>query len=114
MEKTPLREEEIKELEDEIDLAVDRLFVEKRKGFNEPLVQEPPGLKPSPEPSFEPIPPFEPVLESSLEVSEKPEKDFDFEESFAAPPPPLPSPPPSYLKSIDQLEAQLLALEWEI
>ncbi len=99
MEKTPLREEEIKELEDEIDLAVDRLFVEKRKGFNEPLIQEPPGLKPSPEPS--------------LGVSEEPEKDFAFEESFAAPPPPL-SPPPSNLKSIDQLEAQLLALEWEI
>ena len=52
MEKTPLREEEIKELEDEIDLAVDRLFVEKRKGFNEPLVQEPPGLKPSPRALF--------------------------------------------------------------
>ena len=34
MEKN-LQEEEIKELEEEIDLAVDRLFVEKRKGIVE-------------------------------------------------------------------------------
>jgi hypothetical protein len=131
MEKAPLREEEIKELEEEIDLAVDRLFVEKKKGTGETLRQEhprfvppapePPDLEPSPadlssfEPaSFEPEPlvsslqPLRGDALSSLEPLEEPEKGPDFGEI-------IPSPPPSsYLKTIDQLEAQLLALEWEI
>ncbi len=111
MEKTPLREEEIKELEDEIDLAVDRLFVEKRKGVKEAAPKEPPGYKPSLQPAFElsDLPSPEP----SFGAPGEPEKEFDFEQSFAPPPPPPPA-PSSYLKSIDQLEAQLLALEWEI
>jgi hypothetical protein len=102
MEKS-LQEEEIKELEDEIDLAVDQLFVEKRKGGGETLFQEVPDILPS----------FEPPQGSK--------KGFDVEPRLTAPlgplaPPPPPKAPPSptYLKSIDQLEAQLLSLEWEI
>lgn len=123
MEKTPLREEEIKELEDEIDLAVDRLFVEKRKGAKEPAHQESPILEASEPPTFEtflqsapePEPPGPPSLESSFGLPEEPEKEgLDIEESIAPTPPPPPPPPPSYMKAIDQLEAQLLALEWEI
>ena len=109
MEKN-LQENEIKELEEEIDLAVDRLFVEKRKGLAEPLPQEPSALLDS--------------LEStSYESTDEPGTGFDFAPSLMtalSPPPPTPMPPPavptgpSYLKSIDQLEAQLLSLEWEI
>ncbi len=98
MEKT-LQENEIKELEEEIDSAVDRLFVEKRKGHREILLQEPPSSSPS------------------LESPEKPERAPDVAPASIATPPPPPPPqpqPPSALKSIDPLEAQLLSLEWEI
>ena len=102
MEKS-LQEEEIKELEEEIDLAVDQLFVEKRKGVGETLLQEGPDI----------LPPFEPPQSSK--------KGLDAEPRLTQPPPPPPPPPPpkaapspTYLKSIDQLEAQLLSLEWEI
>ncbi|OGP90906.1 MAG: hypothetical protein A2157_05540 [Deltaproteobacteria bacterium RBG_16_47_11] len=97
MEKN-LREDEIKELEEEIDSAVDRLFVEKRKGLSESLFQESPSLSPSVEPS------------------QQPHRAFDFEPSpTPSPVPPVPQPPPSsYLKLIDQIEAQVLSLEWEI
>ena len=98
MEKT-LQENEIKELEEEIDSAVDRLFVEKRKGHSESLLQEPPSFSPS------------------LESPEKPERAPDFAPASIPPAPPPPSPqpqPPSDLKGIDPLEAQLLSLEWEI
>jgi hypothetical protein len=97
MEKN-LREDEIKELEEEIDSAVDRLFVEKRKGLSESSFQEPVPLSPSPE------------------TSHVAPRRFDFEPApnpTPAPSGPLPQ-PPSYLKSIDHLEAQLLSLEWEI
>ncbi len=122
MEKTPLREEEIKELEDEIDLAVDRLFIEKRKGAKEPAHEEPPifetaeppvvesPLQSAPEPAS--LPALESSLESSFGLMAEPEKEeLDIAESLEPPPSP---PPPSYMKAIDQLEAQLLALEWEI
>lgn len=133
MEKTPLREEEIKELEDEIDLAVDRLFVEKRKGAKEPAHQESPIFETEEPPVFETFlqsaqePPGAlrldeegretalPSLESSFGLPVEPGKEeLDIEESFAAASPPPSSPPLSYMKAIDQLEAQLLALEWEI
>lgn len=97
MEKN-LQEEEMKELEEEIDLAVDRLFVEKRKGENEVFLQKP----------------HHDALIS--ESPEEPAKGFDLFQTFESPaavPPPPPA-PPSYLKSMDQLEAHLLSLEWEI
>jgi hypothetical protein len=189
-----LREDEIKELEEEIDSAVDRLFVENQKGLENSVLKGPPSLPPSfeadheSEPAFHFDPPpisipptpvrqpkplsfggpdelegtfdFEPTpvaaapkpgkqpkslsfdaldeLEGTfgLEPSPAPEApkpgkqpkplsfdaldeleaSFDLEPS-PAPVAPKPSPqpqPPSYLKSIDQLEAQLLSLEWEI
>jgi hypothetical protein len=221
-----LREDEIKELEEEIDSAVDRLFVENQKGLGNSVLKSPPSLPPSFDPGhasepvfrFEPppisIPPtpsrqakplsfggpdelegtfdFEPSpapvapkpgkqpkpvsfdaldeLEGNFDLEPSPapvvpkpgmqpkpvsfdaldelEGSFDLEPSPApvAPEPikqpkpvsfdtldqleggfdlePSPAPvapkagphmqPPSYLKSIDQLEAQLLSLEWEI
>jgi hypothetical protein len=189
-----LREDEIKELEEEIDSAVDRLFVENQKGLGNSVLKGPPSLPPSfdagheSEPAFrfEPppisVPPapvrktkplslggpdelegsfdFEPsavpfapkagkepkavsfdaldefdgsfdLEPSPASIAPEPTKEpkplsFDgldeLEESFdlepsSAPVAPKPSPqvqPPSYLKSIDQLEAQLLSLEWEI
>lgn len=97
MEKN-LQENEIKELDEEIDSAVDRLFVEKRKELSESLGQEPPSPGP-------------PAV-----TSDGPARSVDSKPS--SPPPPTPSSPspqpPSYLKSIDYLEAQLLSLEWEI
>ncbi|HSB06981.1 MAG TPA: chemotaxis protein CheW [Thermodesulfobacteriota bacterium] len=99
MEKT-LQENEIKELDEEIDSAVDRLFVEKRKGHGESLLQEPPS-----------------TISPALESAEKPDRAPDVAPETIALPPPAPSPqpqPPSELKAIDPLEAHLLSLEWEI
>jgi len=138
-------EEDLKGLEEEIENAVDRLFVEKRGGGIESFLMEspaieppsksskeepstkPPALKPSMGPSIlEPAleslvlepsmegPTFESPMETSLlEPSYEFEsaKDFNLESSPPPPPPPVPIP---FLKSIEKLEAQLLALEWEI
>ena len=193
-----LQEDELKDLEEEIDSAVDRLFVESRKGSSDSLLKEPSGLAPSPEegresePAFNvgslsaPIPareaekpqPFsfdlpdsfsdqlegsfalessamtaspeptaqakppvfgpderlektpgpkapstttprptaqpKPAASIAYDATEELERAFDFEPPAA---PALEKPvvqPPPYLKSIDQLEAQLLSLEWEI
>jgi chemotaxis protein histidine kinase CheA len=85
-------------LEEEIDSAVDRLFVEKRRELGESLMQEPPSLSPPPG------------------TSEVPARSVDLEPpSHPTPTSPSPQPQsPTYLKSIDSLEAQLLSLEWEI
>ena len=88
-----LGENDIKGLEDEIDSAVDRLFVEKTEGLAE-TISKPPQL---------------PVEEQPFRV----EKDFDFE-STSAPPPPPPLPAAPVLKPIEKMEGQLLSLEWEI
>jgi hypothetical protein len=88
-----LGENDIKGLEEEIDSAVDRLFVEKAGAPAERVSK-------SPQP---------PVKEQPFRV----EKDFDFE----APSPPPPSPSPSaapVFKPIEKMEGQLLSLEWEI
>jgi hypothetical protein len=125
-----LREDEIKELEEEIDSAVDRLFVENQKGLGNSVLKGPPSLPPSfeadheSEPAFRfeppsiPIPPT-PARQSkplSFDALDELEGSFDLEPSpVPVSPKPGPQPqPPSYLKSIDQLEAQLLSLEWEI
>jgi hypothetical protein len=115
---------DIKGLEDEIDSAVERLFVDK-KG--------PPPESPSPKASqslnlheeapqgFEVSEPIEsishviPAPEPIRERVKEPEKDV-----FRAPPElPRPSPklspePPSSLGLFEKLETQLLSLEWEI
>ena len=80
-------EDEIKGLEEEIDSAVDRLFVEKKDSVAESLSI---GL-PISEPSYEPV------------------KASDRESSFH----PSPEPPP-FIKSFEKMETQLLSLEWEI
>jgi hypothetical protein len=74
-------------LEKEIDLAVDRLFVEKKRGSAEGSLME----------------------SSNSELSYEMEKKFDREKVS---PPPSISPP--FLKSIEKMESQLLSLEWEI
>jgi len=87
MEEKMMGENEIRGLEEEIDSAVDRLFVEKEAGIQERQVDK----SPSKEPSY------------------KMEQDFEPESSI-----PPPSRPPSYPASIDKMESQLLSLEWEI
>jgi len=83
-------ENDIKGLEEEIDSAVDRLFVEKTGGPAETISK----------------PPQPPVKEQPFRV----EKDFDFETASAPPPPPA----APVLKPIEKMEGQLLSLEWEI
>ena len=149
-------EEEFKGLEEEIDDAVDRLFVENKKGTGktfskEPLPLEPspsPSMKsPTPEPSLEPptLEPFmqpptlrppmkspveEPFMESTiLEPSSKPpvlepsiktsllepSHEFESEKSFNLENSPRPSSAAVPIsKSVENMEAQLLSLEWEI
>lgn len=125
-------EEDLRGLEEEIDDAVDRLFVEKKRGgaesflmeseLPEPSLKSPalePAMKP---PTFEPSmkslslepsiesPELEPLMKSSLlEPSYEFEKMFDLESSPAPPSVPIP-----FLKSVEKMEAQLLSLEWEI
>ena len=125
-------EEDLKGLEEEIDDAVDRLFVEKKRGGAESFLMESqfsePSLKsPALEPAMKP-PTVEPPLKSLIlgpsiqsPVSEPPvkssllEPSYEFEKMFdlkSSPPPP--SVPIPFLKSIEKMEAQLLSLEWEI
>jgi hypothetical protein len=80
-------EDEIKGLDEEIDSAVDRLFVEKKSGMRENLAMESPPSKPS----LEPVKPVDHVSN----VQSSPE-------------------PPSSIKSFEKMETQLLSLEWEI
>ena len=82
-----LGENDILGLEEEIDSAVDRLFVEKNGSTPETLIKK----SPAKEPSY------------------TMEKDFDIESTIH----PHPAPPP-FLKSIENMESQLLSLEWEI
>src|SRR4030042_1154524 len=86
MEKT-IGEDDIKGLEEEIDSAVDRLFVDKKSSVAERLSMEPPISKTS----------YEPVKASSRETP------------FHPSPEPLP-----FIKSFEKMETQLLSLEWEI
>ena len=116
-------EEDLKGLEEEIDDAVDRLFVEKKGGVAESFLMEspllePPLKSPASEPSMKP-PTLEPsmkspilepsVIPSLLEPSYEMEKNFELESSLCPPSVPIP-----FLKSIEKMEAQLLSLEWEI
>jgi hypothetical protein len=114
-------EEDFKGLDEEIDNAVDRLFVENKRGTikstsvksppSEPSMQ-PPTLKPSMEPLMEPpsldpsmrSPILEPTMKpSALEPSMKtsllePSYEFELEKNInleTSSPPPPPSPPPT-------------------
>jgi hypothetical protein len=136
-------EEDFKGLDEEIDDAVDRLFIDNKRGsvksfstespvsktplksFAEgPSINSPtskPSMEPSPleasmefsipEPSIKPSivePPVKPsFLEPSYEFEL--EKNLDLETT-----PHPPSAPLQFSKSIENMEAQLLSLEWEI
>ena len=159
-----MEEEDLKGLEEEIDDAVNRLFVEKKGEVAESFLMEPepsepplkssasepamkrPALEPltkspiletpvkpsflEPEPSEPPLkssvsepamkrPALEPLTKSPvletpvkpsfLEPSYETEKTLERESSFRPPSAPVP-----FLKSTEQMEAQLLSLEWEI
>jgi len=156
MDKMP-GEEDFKGLEEEIDDAVDRLFVENKRGgaktfstqspLLEPSLSPPtpqPSMKsPTREPSVKPpdLEPFmqpstlkpsmeEPSMESTIsELSMKPplsepsmktsllepSHEFELEKTFNLDSSSHP-PPASVLfpKSVENMEAQLLSLEWEI
>ncbi len=154
-------EEDLKGLEEEIDDAVDRLFVENTRGGRRTLSTESPLLEPSlsppiPQPSMKsqtrqpPVkaPELEPfiqtpsldssmkssleepsmgspisqpsmkpsVLEPSMKTSLlEPSHEFELERNHNlehSPPPPSPS--VSLPKSVENMEAQILSLEWEI
>jgi len=129
------REEDLKELEAEIDSAVDRLFVSKKGTVIEPLPTESPRLEPSTESKaevtgdslssldsmessiFELSSEIEKSLgamdESAPQPEERPKLEPESVPSLIPAPPkaPEPSSPP---KSLEKLESQLLSLEWEI
>ena len=89
-------EDDIKGLEEEIDSAVDRLFVEKKKSATEGLSMEP----------------------SPSEHTHEPVKASDLQSRIQSTPEPLPirsTPEPlPLIKSFEKMETQLLSLEWEI
>ena len=160
MDKTP-GEEDFEGLEEEIDDAVDRLFVDNKRGVAKTFSTESPLLEPSlsspasepsmkspaPRPSMKPptLEPFmqpptlkrsvkspieepsieftilepsmqPPILEPSMKTSLlEPSYEFESEKNFnleGSPRPP--SPPIPFSKSVENMEAQLLSLEWEI
>jgi len=86
MEKT-IDEEDLKGLEEEIDSAVDRLFVQKKRDQEESVRMEPPIIEPS----------------------------HDVEKKIDAEHPSAPhSEPAPFLESFERMESHLLELEWEI
>ena len=138
-----MEEEDFKGLDEEIDDAVDRLFIDNKRGAGKRFSTESPVLKtpskspieepsiksPTPGPAMEP-PRLEPSMESPIsepfikpsivEPSMKPsflEPSYEFELEknldLETPPPP-PSAPVQFSKPIENMEAQLLSLEWEI
>jgi hypothetical protein len=144
-----MEEEDFKGLDEEIDDAVDRLFIDNKRGSGKSFSMETPALKtplksiieePSakssiPEPIMESLT-MEPSLASPIsepfnkpsiaEPSMKPsflEPSFEFELEKSLPMDKKPdmettphpaSPVLQFSKSIDNMEAQLLSLEWEI
>jgi len=112
MEKT-FDEDDLKGLEEEIDSAVDRLFVQKKREPEEGVRMEPPILEPSHDMGKKvdagfPSPPHsEPVsfLEPLPDMEKKIEAGFPF---------PPHSEPVSFLEPFEKMETHLLELEWEI
>ena len=130
-----VREEDLRELEAEIDSAVDRLFIAKKGSVIEPLATESPRLEPSTESKAgltgEAPSSLDSMESSILELSSEVEKSLGaMEEPVSSPqersklepemvpslipPPSKPPEPVSLLKSLEKLESQLLSLEWEI
>jgi hypothetical protein len=138
-------EEDFKGLDEEIDDAVDRLFIDNKnkrvagKSFTvesqapktplRSIIAEPSIKSPASEPSMEPLS-LEPSMESPIpepftkpSISEpsmkpsflEPSHEFELEKNLdleMTPHPP--SAPVQFSKSIENMEAQLLSLEWEI
>jgi hypothetical protein len=107
-------EEDLKGLEEEIDDAIDRLFVDKKEGITDNFLMESSLLEPSLKSPMEKrsteFPILEPLIKPSLlEPSDEVDKKFEQESPLLPTSPPIP-----YLKSIEKMEAQLLSLEWEI
>src|SRR3972149_4802771 len=107
-------EEDLKGLEEEIDDAVERLFVDKKGGITESFLMESSLLESSLKSSMEESSTESPILgpsekPSPFELSEEVDKKYEQERSPRPPSPPIP-----FLKSIEKMEAQLLSLEWEI
>jgi len=129
------REEELKELEAEIDSAVDRLFVSKKGTVIESLPMESPRLEPPTQSKAgltgHSLSSLDSMESSIFELSSEIEKSLGaIEESVPQPeerpklepesvPSLIPAPskvpePSSPPQSLDKLESQLLSLEWEI
>jgi hypothetical protein len=107
-------EEDLKGLEEEIDDAVDRLFVDKKGGVTDSFLMESSLLESSLKSPMEErstqFPILEPLIKPSLlEPSDEVDNKFEQESPLRPTSPPIP-----YLKSIEKMEAQLLSLEWEI
>ena len=101
-------EEDIKGLEEEIDSAVDRLFVDKKSSVTERLSMKPTLSESSIDKKSslaETLSMESPILEASSE----PVKATRRESSFHPSPEPLP-----YVIWFEKMEMQLLSLEWEI
>jgi hypothetical protein len=96
-------EDDIKGLEEEIDSAVDRLFVDKKGGATDKVSMEPST-------SLHPQAPVKvPDQESRPQSTPEPVKTPDRESRPQSTPEPVP-----VIKSFEQMETQLLSLEWEI
>ena len=103
-------EEDIKGLEEEIDSAVDRLFIAKKGSVTERLSTEPALSESSIDKKSsmaEKLSMESPILEASSEPVKAPHRESSFHPS------PEPAPLP-YVICFEKMETQLLSLEWEI
>ena len=98
-----MEEEDLKGLEKEIDNAVDRLFVEKKRGPAESFLMESPPVEPPSKPPVLEPPVKAPVLESPAPVLESPMKPHPLEPSIQ-PPVLEPSVKPSLLEPSYEFE----------
>jgi chemotaxis signal transduction protein len=127
MDKT-LGEDEVKGLEEEIDSAVERLFVEIKKGLPGNVSMESAVVKPPARAEKDVVLGVVSMEPPAAKPSPRVEKEEDLDLSFAPPPsdipfvlepspPPPPPPPPKAapsLNPLEKLETQILSLEWEI
>jgi hypothetical protein len=107
MEKS-VGEEDIKGLEEEIDSAVDRLFVDKKSSGTERLSMDLPLSESSIDKKSsmaKKLSMESPILEPSYESVKTPGRES------SSPPSPEPLP---YVNFFEKMETQLLSLEWEI
>ena len=103
-------EEDIKGLEEEIDSAVDRLFIDKKGSVTERLSTEPALSESSIDKKSsmaEKLSMESPILEASSEPVKATRRESSLHPS------PEPTPPP-YVICFEKMETQLLSLEWEI